>query len=333
MGVALRDIVAEYKRSVEWESLAGVAAVDAHNALYQFLSIIRQPDGTPLLDRQGRVTSHLSGILFRTVNFLVKGIRPVYVFDGAPPEFKGGTIEQRRSARREAHEKWQDALARGDAAEAYKQARSSARIDRQVLETSKQLLGLMGIPVIQAPSEGEAQAARMVMDRRAGYVVSQDYDTLLFGGPVLARNLTISGRRKVRGRSIVVNPETIRLDEALSGLRISRENLIQIGILVGTDFNPGVYGIGAKKALKIVREGQFLATLQEKSPGFDPEPILEFFKNPPVAPTPELEWKPPDREGIVGMLCRDYDFSEERVKKALDLVLPKGGQRTLESWF
>ncbi len=333
MGVAIRDIIADYKQSVEWESLNGVAAVDAHNALYQFLSIIRQPDGTPLLDRNGRVTSHLSGILFRNVNFILKGIRPVYVFDGPPPDFKEATIAVRRVARDEAREKWREAVERGDEAEAYKQARSSSRIDRQVLETSKNLLLLMGIPVIQAPSEGEAQAARMVTEGRAGFAVSQDYDTLLFGGPVLARNLTISGRRKVRGRNIAVNPETIRLSDVLSGLRISREELIQIGILVGTDFNSGIYGIGAKKALKIVREKTFLSTINERAPGFDPEPVVDFFLNPPVTDIPDLEWKSPDREGIMDMLCRDYDFSEERVKKALDQIMPKGGQRTLESWF
>ena len=173
----------------------------------------------------------------------------------------------------------------------------------------------------------------MVVDGRASYTVSQDYDTLLFGGPVLARNLTISGRRKIRGRSIVINPEIIRLSDVLSGLGITREELIQIGILVGTDFNPGIYGIGAKKALKIVRENTFLSTLREKAPEFDPEPVMEFFQKPPVAETPQLEWKSPDREGIMDMLCRDYDFSEGRVEKALDLIMPKGGQRTLESWF
>ncbi|MDD1716494.1 MAG: flap structure-specific endonuclease, partial [Methanolinea sp.] len=189
MGVALRDILADYKTPVAWESLAGTAAVDAHNAIYQFLSIIRQPDGTPLMDHRGRITSHLSGILFRTVNFLEKGIRPVFVFDGKPPEFKRGTLEQRHQVRSEAGMKWQEALDRGDLKEAYKHARSSSRIDAEVIRTSQALLSLLGLPWIQAPSEGEAQATFMVLRGDARYVVSQDYDTLLFGVPTLVRNL------------------------------------------------------------------------------------------------------------------------------------------------
>ncbi|MDD1655972.1 MAG: flap structure-specific endonuclease, partial [Methanomicrobiales archaeon] len=133
MGVALRDILVPYKKQVGWESLAGVAAVDAHNALYQFLSIIRQPDGTPLMDGQGRVTSHLSGILFRTLNFLELGIRPVFIFDGTPPDLKAGTIQERREVRREAGERWREALARGEVEEARKHAMASSRVDDFVI--------------------------------------------------------------------------------------------------------------------------------------------------------------------------------------------------------
>src|SRR5512137_1605729 len=129
MGVDIRDILLPYKKAVGWETLAGVAAVDAHNALYQFLSIIRQPDGTPLMDSRGRVTSHLSGILFRVLNFLELGIRPVFVFDGVPPDFKGATIAERKEIRREAGEKWQAALAKGEVAEARKHAQASSRVD------------------------------------------------------------------------------------------------------------------------------------------------------------------------------------------------------------
>jgi len=333
MGVALRDIIADYKVPVTWEALGGIAVVDAHNALYQFLSIIRQPDGTPLMDHRGRITSHLSGILFRTVNFMEKGIRTAYVFDGKPPELKSETVAQRRSVRQEAGARWQEALEKGDIEEAYKQARSSSRIDDQVLETSKKLLSLMGIPIIQAPSEGEAQAAAMVASGNARYVVSQDYDTLLFGGPTLVRNLTVSGKRKVRGRTITVNPERILLQEVLTGLSITREQLIEISILVGTDFNAGVRGIGAKTALRIVQKGDFEATMAEKQPELDYEPIMEFFTSPPVTGDYDLSWQPPDKEGIVSMLCEDFDFSEDRIRKALEGLGAKTGQKTLDSWF
>jgi flap endonuclease-1 len=333
MGVALRDIIADYKKPVAWEALAGIAAVDAHNALYQFLSIIRQPDGTPLMDSHGRITSHLSGILFRTLNFIEMGIRSVYVFDGEPPHFKQTTIETRRGQRMAAKERWQQAIAKGDDKEAYKQARSAARIDSFVLESSQQLLELLGIPFLQAPNEGEAQAAFMVQQGNVQYSVSQDYDSLLFGSPVLARNLTVSGKRKLRGRTISINPERIVLKEVLSGLSLSREQLVEIALLVGTDFNEGVYGIGAKTALKIVKKGEFEATLHKHQPDFDPVPIIEFFLHPPVKTDYQLRWNPPDREGIRHMLCDQFDFSPERIESAMEKLAVTSGQKTLDRWF
>jgi len=333
MGVAIRDIIAEYKTPVTWESLPGIAAIDANNALYQFLTIIRQPDGTPLMDGRGRITSHLSGILFRMANFLEKGIRPVFVFDGKPDELKMATIDKRRKVRDTAGERWREALERGDEAEAYKQARSSTRVDETIIGTSKELLRLMGIPIVQAPGEGEAQASYMVIKGDARYVVSQDYDTLLFGAPTLVRNLTVSGKRKIRGRQITVSPERIVLADFLGGLQISREQLIQIGILVGTDFNAGAEGVGAKTGLKLVLKGEFESKLREKMPDFDPAPVVDMFLHPPVTDDYALAAGHPDPEGIRKMLCDGYDFSEDRVNKAMEGFSVKAGQKTLESWF
>ena len=333
MGVALRDIIADYKTPLSWDALAGIAAVDAHNALYQFLSIIRQPDGTPLMDQRGRITSHLSGILFRAVNFMEKGIKPVYVFDGTPPDFKQETIEQRRSVRDQARERWQVALERGEIEEAAKHARASSRVDHEVISTSKTLLSLLGLPYIDAPSEGEAQAAWMVRHGDARYVVSQDYDTLLFGAPILMRNLTVSGKRKMHGRTITVSPERITLAEVLAGLGITRQDLIRIAILIGTDFNEGAKGIGAKTALKIFRGGEFGTVVEEKLPGIDIDAIMTFFLEPPITSEYTLTWKEPDREGVRSMLCEGYDFSPDRVEKALEGLKIKAGQKTLDSWF
>jgi len=333
MGVALRDIIAEYKNPVTWDGLSGVAAIDANNALYQFLTIIRQPDGTPLMDHKGRVTSHLSGILFRMVNFLEKGIKPVFVFDGKPPDLKNATIAVRRKIRDDAGEKWKEALEKGDEEEAYRQARSSTRVDETIIKTSKELLDLMGIPYVQSAGEGESQAAFMVQRGDALYAVSQDYDTLLFGAPLLVRNLTVSGKRKIRGRVISVNPERIVLDEVLASLKLTREELIQVGILVGTDFNPGIEGVGAKTGLKIVKKGEFAKKIAEKCPDFDPEPVLNLFLRPPVTTDYTLVWGHPDAEKIKKMLCDGYDFAEERVESALERYTVKSGQKTLESFF
>jgi flap endonuclease-1 len=333
MGVALRDIIAEYKIPVTWEALPGIAAVDAHNALYQFLTIIRQPDGTPLMDQRGRVTSHLSGILFRTSHVIEKGIRPVYVFDGTPPPFKQATIESRRMARDQAHARWEEAVQKGDDAEAYKQARSASKVDAEVIATAKTLIRLLGLPFVDAPSEGEAQAAAMVAQGDARYVVSQDYDTLLFGAPLLVRNLTVSGKRKLHGRTISVSPEKIILSEVLKGLSLTRDDLIRVGILTGTDFNTGARGIGAKTALKIVRKGEFEKTLDEKLQGLDCEAVLDFFLHPPVTGQYSLSWDAPDHNGVMKMLCDGYDFDPDRVEKALEGMHEKKGQKTLDAWF
>jgi len=333
MGVALRDIIGEYKTPVTWEALPGIAAIDANNALYQFLTIIRQPDGTPLMDQHGRITSHLSGILFRAASFMEKGIKPVFVFDGKPTALKQATIDERRKLRDTAGEKWKEALERGDEEEAYKQARSSTRVDASIIGTSKELLGLMGIPIVQAPGEGEAQASYMVAKGDARYVVSQDYDTLLFGAPLLVRNLTVSGKRKIRGRQITVSPERIVLADTLAGLHLTREQLIEIAILIGTDFNPGVAGVGAKTGLKIVQKGEFAQKLKEKQPDFDPAPVMDMFLHPPVTDEYSLAAGHPNPEGIKKMLCDGYDFSEERVNKAMEGFTVKAGQKTLESWF
>ena len=119
----------------------------------------------------------------------------------------------------------------------------------------------------------------------------------------------------------------------LAGLRITREQLIQIGILVGTDFNAGVHGVGPKTGLKLVQKGEFVAKLKESLPDFDPSPVIDLFLHPPVTNDYALSWNHPDSEGIKKMLCDGYDFSEERVNKALEAYAVKAGQKTLEGWF
>ncbi|HWQ67702.1 MAG TPA: flap endonuclease-1 [Methanospirillum sp.] len=333
MGVALRDIIAPYKHPVSSEGLRGIAAIDAFNALYQFLSIIRQPDGTPLMDKQGRVTSHLSGIFFRTANFLEQGIKPVWVFDGAPSALKSNTIRERRAVRDQAEEKWAEAKREGDLEGAFRHAMASSKLDEAILSSARELLRLLGVPVIDAPSEGEAEAAHLVRKGTVTYAVSQDYDTLLFGAPVLVRNLTISGKRRLHGRMITVEPEQVRLGEVLAGLGITREQLIDIAILVGTDFNDGAAGVGAKTALKKVKNGEFEAVIAAKLPDFDPEPIRRIFLSPLVENEFAPAWSTPDRTGIIAFLCGEYGFSEERISPMLDKISGGGAQQTLDSWF
>ena len=196
MGVDFSDIVEKQKTELEFLTGRRIA-FDAFNNLYQFLSIIRQADGTPLMDSTGKVTSHLSGLFYRTIKLVEIGIKPVFVFDGESPELKTKTKQQRREVRENSQKKWDEALSRGDTAEARKYAMGSSRLDSQMIDDSKKLLSLMGIPVVQAPSEGESQAAYLASTGKVWGVGSQDFDSLLFGAPILLRNVTITGRRKV----------------------------------------------------------------------------------------------------------------------------------------
>ena len=150
---------------------------------------------------------------------------------------------------------------------------------------------------------------------------------------MLMRNLTVSGKRKMHGRTITVSPERITLAEVLAGLGISREDLIRIAILIGTDFNEGAKGIGAKTALKVLRSGEFGTVAEEKLQGTDVDAIMAFFLEPPVTGEYTLTWREPDRDGVRSMLCDNYDFSPERVEKALEGLKIKSGQKTLDSWF
>ncbi len=321
MGVKISEIVP--KREIKIEDLAHkVLAVDAFNAIYQFLSIIRQADGTPLKDSKGRITSHLSGLFYRNVNLLEKGLKLVYVFDGEKPTFKEKTIEERERIRQEAAQKWKEALEAGDLEEARKYAQAAVSLDEEMVKESKELLQAMGIAVVQAPSEGEAQAAHLVRKGQAYASVSQDMDSLLFGSPRLVRNLNITGKRKVPGKPYYkeVHPELIELEEVLNTLKISREELIIMGILIGTDYNPeGVKGIGPKKALQLVKTYRTLDRILihvKWEHDVDPHAIFEFFMNPPVEDV-EIEFPQLDKEKIIKILVDEHEFSQERVENAL----------------
>lgn len=344
MGVNLRDLVP--KTTVALESLRGKSiAIDAYNALYQFLAIIRQPDGTPLKDRTGRITSHLSGLLYRTANLVEMGIKVIYVFDGVPPALKEVEIKRRARVKEEALIKYEKARQEGKMEEARMYAQMTSKLKDYMADDSKRLLSLLGVPWVQAPSEGEAQAAYMVKKGDADFCASQDYDSLLFGASRLARNVTLSGRRKLPRRNVYIEvvPEIVELDKVLRELGITHEQLIDIGILVGTDFNPkGVKGIGPKTALQLVKQHKslekLLPTLKEAEFPVDPQQIREVFLHPKVTGNYTLAWKEPDTEGVIEFICGERDFSEDRVRKALEKFTT--GMRkinrkttTLEAWF
>ncbi|MEM0361519.1 MAG: flap endonuclease-1 [Sulfolobales archaeon] len=349
MGVDLRELIPDKAvRTInDLRELYGkVIAIDAYNALYQFLTAIRQPDGTPLMDLKGRVTSHLSGLFYRTVNLMEACIKPIYVFDGKPPELKSREIAQRSLIKNEALIKYKDALERGDIETARRYAQISSKLTNEMVEEAKELLSAMGVPWVQAPSEGEAQAAYMTLKNVSWSTASQDYDSILFGSPRLIRNLTISGKRKLPKKDIYVEvkPELIELNTLLSSLAITREQLIDIAILLGTDYNPdGVKGIGPKTALKLIKTygslEKVLKILPEAQFPVDPLKIREFFLNPPVSNEYKVEWVEPDEKRVKELLVVQHDFSDERVLPALERLRKafreciKSKVRGLDAWI
>ncbi len=333
MGVNLTPIAV--KETISLDRLAGrTLAVDASIELYQFLSIMRLPDGSPLSDGRGHVTSHLNGILFRSTRLIsAHGARLLYVFDGKPPELKWREIERRRAAKAKAEREYAEAVARGDRRAAWAKVVMTTRLTREMKEDAQRLLGLLGIPWVQAPSEGEAQCAWFAKQGRAWAVSSKDYDSLLFGAPRLARFVGVRGREFLpsKGVSRIVSPELIDLAAMLKALGLTHRQLVEAAILVGTDFDEGVRGVGPKTAVKLLRQHGSLEDLPAKTrealPPNAPE-IRDYFLAPEVDESPEIRAGRLDVEGTVVFLVGERGFSEDRVREALGRLRDVGPSGT-----
>jgi len=343
MGVNLSGLVEP--KNANLEDLRGkTVAVDAYNTIYQFLSIIRQPDGTPLTDSRGRITSHLSGLLYRNVNLIEAGIEPSYVFDGAPHVLKSNTISERRERRAKAEEEWEKAKEEGDIKKAFSKAQQTSRMTEEISRSSRELLGHLGLPVIDAPSDGEAQAAYMCSKGSVWAAASQDFDSILFGAATLVRNITITGRRKVAGRDMYkdVKIEVIDSSDYLRELGVSREQLVDVCILMGTDFNTGLQGIGPKKGLALIKKhGKLENALTHLGQTIeDHDEIRNIFLNGEHSDEYSIRPASMDRDNVKRLLCDEYEFSEERVESALNRIdssraaeAARKRQRSLDQWF
>jgi len=333
MGVLLTPITVRHPTSLE--ALRGrTVAVDGNLELYQFLSIMRTRDGQPLQDSKGRITSHLNGLVFRTTRLLADfDIRMVFVFDGPPPELKWEEIRRRREAREKSRQEYETAVAAGDTATAWSKAVMTSRLTRPMVEEAKIVLGSLGIPWIQAPSEGEAQAAFLAQRGDVWAAGSKDYDSLLFGAPRMVRFLAISSTEFLpsQGRSRTVSPEVLDLAENLEHLGLTREQLVDVAILVGTDFNEGVRGIGPKTAVKRIREWRSL----DQAPGeisaalpSTVDAIRAFFLNPPVSIEKVPRSGSVDERALYRFLCDERDFAHERVEKIVERLRRATGRQT-----
>ncbi len=333
MGVLLTPIAIRHATTLE--ALHGrTIAIDGNLELYQFLSIMRTHDGTPLQDSQGRITSHLNGLVFRTTRLIADyEIRPVFVFDGAPPDLKWAEITKRREAREKSQREYHAAISSGDTAKAWSKAVMTSRLTRSMVEEAKTLLGLLGIPWVQAPSEGEAQAAFLARRGDVWAAGSKDYDSLLFGAPRMVRFLAVGSTEFLpsQGRSRFVSPEVLDLEENLAHLGLTRAQLIDVAILVGTDFNEGVKGIGPKTAVKRMREWKSLDHAPGEVLGGLPanlEDIRMFFLNPPVSNETVPAPRSPDERAVYRFLCDEREFAHDRVEKAIARLHPATGRQT-----
>ena len=340
MGVSLSTLVQSTPTSFE-ELKGRTIAIDAYNTIYQFLSSIRDRfTGEPLRDSQGRITSHLSGLFYRMSKLIEAGVTPVLVFDGEPPAFKRATIAARVEVRKKAEEKWKQALKDGDTEKVRQYAQGATRLTKDMVKEAKDLLGYMGISWVQAPSEGEAQATHLLKQGKVWAVGSQDWDSLLFGADRMIKNLTISGRRKVprKEKYLEIGPELIILKDVLEKLDLNQDQFILLGMLIGTDYNPGgIRGVGPKTALKLVKEYPTLDRLLDEvdwQHPTSPEEVFQFFKDPPVddveIPRPQFE---PDQ---ALQFLEDHDFSRERmgsVIKRLEKSRSQQSQKGLGGFF
>jgi flap endonuclease-1 len=338
VGLQIGDLV--NRKEVTFNELKGkTIAVDAFNAIYQFLSSVRQPDGTPLMDSSGNVTSHLSGLFYRNVALLSEGIKLIYVFDGEYHHLKEKTHEIRQATKDAMAEKYEEAVADEDVDGMGKYAKGFSRLDDKMISESKELLEAMGIAVVQAPGEGEMQCAELVKNGQAYAVGSQDYDAIVVGANKLIQNLTLSRKRKTVSSFIYIAPEMIEFESVINQLGITGDQLICLAILVGTDFNPGgVKGIGPKKALALVKQKVYPVAIFEEiterfgDVGFNWREIFEIFKKPNVSKQKVLFPKF-DENKIKEILVERHEFSLERIENSIAKLKEIKSSKTQSTLF
>lgn len=317
-------------------------AIDASMSIYQFIIAMKgfqDGQGMELTNEQGEVTSHLNGLFARTLRMIDEGIKPIYVFDGKPPKLKADELETRRQKAAEAEKAFELAKDAGDDELMEKMSKRTVRVSRDQIEECKKLLQLMGVPVIQAPSEAEAQCAELVKKGKAWAVGTEDMDALTFGSTIMLRHLNISDAKK---RPIA----EVHLEEVLRTTGLTMDQFIDLCILLGCDYVPKVPGIGPQKAWEgIQRHGNIEAFLESLDttkhvvpPDFYYKEARAFFQNPEVTPAEEvdIQFTEPDEAGLIQFLVKEKLFNPERVNKGiarLRAALTKKTQGRLDSFF
>jgi flap endonuclease-1 len=326
VGCNLRDLVSP--EPIELSDLSGHrVAIDVFLNSYQFITSMTGPDGKPL-SFNGKTVAHLMGFLDRATVMISEGIDPVFVFDGKPHDLKRGTLDGRRERKLAAVSRWEAAVDAGDMEAAKKLGPQTAEYTPDMVQETKYLFDLMGVSWVEAPMEAEGAAAVMCSRGDVAAVASQDWDTLLYGSPVMVRNLTSHGTRKF-GR--VMSAERIVLSETLESHGITREQLVDLGIMVGTDFHPGIKGIGPKTGLKLMKKHGTMEAVAEAK-GFDlPEDlegIRSLFMEHPAGDDSPPKAQMAVEEDLRSFLQVNLGFSERRVDRAINRLADAGRLRS-----
>ena len=316
LGCNLRDLATAHP--LELNEMAGQKiAVDVFLNAYQFITSLVGQEGKPL-SFNGKPVAHLMGFLDRATWMLENGIEPVFIFDGRPHDLKLETLAGRKERKVEAVEKWEAAVEAGDMALAKKLGPQTAEYTRDMVAETKRLFDCLGLVWIEAPMEAEGAGAVRCAKGEVAAVASQDWDTLLYGSPVLIRNLTSHGRKKF-GR--VLTAEKVVLKEMLDTHEITKEQLVDLAIMIGTDFHPGIKGIGPKTGLKLIKEHgtmEAVAEVKEFEMPKDIETIRGLFLNHPVHPDPIPQAQRAVEKDLREFLQGEYGFSDGRLQRALD---------------
>lgn len=313
-------------------------AVDASMCIYQFLIAVRQ-DGSNLMNEDGETTSHLMGMFYRTIRMVENGIKPVYVFDGKPPDMKSGELAKRKERREEAQKQLEKAEEAGDEENIEKFNRRLVKVSKQHNEECKELLKYMGIPFINAPGEAEAQCAALVKAGKVYATGTEDMDALTFGTTVLLRNLTVAEARKLPIKEYYYN-------RVLEELGLTKDEFIDLCILLGCDYCDSIRGIGPRRAIDLIKQhktiDEILKHLDSKKYTVPEDWMYKearrLFQEPEVADPEELElkWSEPDEEGLIDFMVTQKNFSEDRIRNGMK-KLQKAKQGTtqgrLDSFF
>ncbi|CAN6467480.1 unnamed protein product [Victoria cruziana] len=315
-------------------------AIDASMSIYQFLIVVGRTGAETLTNEAGEVTSHLQGMFSRTIRLLEAGLKPMYVFDGKPPELKKQELAKRFSKRADATEDLAEAIETGAKEDIEKYSKRTVKVTRQHNEDCKKLLRLMGVPVVEAPSEAEAECASLCKSGKVFAVASEDMDSLTFGAPKFLRHLMEPSSKKIP----VMEFEVAKI---LEELNLTMDQFIDLCILCGCDYCENIKGIGGQTALKLIRQhGSIEAILENINKeryqipeNWPYEDARRLFTEPLVTAIEEQEepkWTSPDEEGLIAFLVNENGFNHDRVTKAIEKIKAaknKSSQGRLESFF